>query len=78
MNPLNPFKDDGGNKSFFGKHLVEWFKTGNKAGRHTRNWQFDKMKAKQIERRRKKNKIARKSRRINRLVAQGKNKRVAI
>ena len=73
---MNPFKPDGGQKSFFGKNLIEWFSTGKKRGRHTRNWRFARMKQKQIDKRRAKNKMARKSRRINRLVSQGKNKNV--
>ena len=65
MNPLNPFQD---HKPFFnGRGLLEWFNTGNKRGRHTRNWQYARMKDKQVERRRMRNKMARKSRRKNRL-----------
>ena len=72
---MNPFTDSG-KKSFFGKNLIKWVSSGPKVGRHTRNWRFARMKQKQIDRRRAKNKMAKKSRRINRLVIQGKNKSI--
>jgi hypothetical protein len=68
---MNPFQPDA-HKSFFGKNLIEWFVDGKKRGKHTRTWQYGKMKEKQIAKRRKRNKAARKTRRENRIRSQKK------
>lgn len=59
MNPLV----QGEQKSFFGKHFI----TGWINQKKQKPWQYTVMKQKQIDRRRKRNKMARASRRINRL-----------
>jgi hypothetical protein len=60
MNPLAP--DSMMNKSFFGKNLIESFSASKK-----KPWNYGRMKAKQIARRRKRNKAAAKARRVNRI-----------
>jgi hypothetical protein len=60
MNPLV----GGDDKIFYGKHLIEgWLNPRKKR----KPWQYSVMKKKQIAKRRACNKLARKSRRINRL-----------
>lgn len=60
MNPLV-----GGDKpTFFGKHFLEGWLNPRK---RQKPWTYSRMKMKQIERRRKRNKVARKSRRVNKL-----------
>jgi len=62
---MNPMVDIKGSekKSFFGKHLIQGFINQ----KSHKPWQYSVMKKKQITARRKKNKMARRSRRINRL-----------
>ena len=60
MNPMVDIKTP--EKSFFGKHLM-----GVINQKSHKPWQYSVMKKKQITARRKKNKMARRSRRINRL-----------
>jgi len=62
MNPMVDIKGSE-NKSFFGKHFI----TGLINQRKQKPWQYSVMKKKQIAARRAKNKVARRSRRINRL-----------
>ena len=59
MNPLV----GGDEKPFFGKHWI----TGLINQKKQKPWQYSVMKAKQIKKRRERNKIARRSRRVNRL-----------
>lgn len=67
---MNPFQEDR-KPSFFGRHLIEhWI---NPRREKPKGWRYSRMKEKQIARRRKRNKIAYKSRRKNRLRSQGKN-----
>ena len=61
MNPLVSGLPEA-NKSFLGRFIQGWTNP-----RKRKPWQYSVMKQKQIAKRRKRNKIARKSRRINRL-----------
>lgn len=62
---MNPMVDIKGSekKTFFGKSLIQ----GMINHKRHKPWQYSVMKQKQITARRKKNKMARRSRRINRL-----------
>lgn len=61
---MNPFTEEG-KKPFFGRRLIEhWI---NPRREKPKTWQYSKMKMKQIAKRRKRKKIAYKSKRINRL-----------
>jgi hypothetical protein len=62
MNPMNPFQDME-KQSFFGKHLIDSLGSSSKK----KPWNYGKMKAKQIAKRRKHNKMAAASRRVNRV-----------
>jgi hypothetical protein len=63
MNPLVGGED----KPFFGKHWI----TGLINEKKRKPWQYSVMKAKQIKKRRQRNKMAQRSRRINRLRMKG-------
>jgi len=62
MNPVDIKGADNIGKSFFGKHFM-----GMINQKRQKPWQYSVMKKKQIAKRRMKNKMARRSRRINRL-----------
>lgn len=61
MNPVDIKGADNIGKSFFGKHFMGMINQRQKP------WQYSVMKKKQIAKRRMKNKMAIRSRRINRL-----------
>ena len=58
---MNPLVESGDKKSYFGKHILGFIREKQKP------WNYGVMRSKQIAKRRAKNKIARKSRRANRL-----------
>ena len=58
---MNPFSDSGGGKTYFGRHFLGLIREKQKP------WNYGVMRSKQIAKRRAKNKVARKSRRANRL-----------
>jgi hypothetical protein len=59
MNPL--VEKDSGRKSYFGRHILGMIREKPKP------WNYSVMKKKKIAKRRAKNKVARRSRRINKL-----------
>ena len=61
---MNPFTEEHKPSTFFGKHFLGWI---NPRREKPKTRQYNRMKEKQIARRRMRNKMARKSRRINRL-----------
>lgn len=58
---MNPFTESDGKKPYFGRHILGMIREKQKP------WNYGVMKKKQIARRRAKNKVARRSRRINKL-----------
>ena len=60
---MNPLAGGEEGKSFFGKHWI----TGLINQKKQKPWQYSVMKEKQIKKRRARNKMARISRRVNRL-----------
>lgn len=60
---MNPFKPEERKPHWMGKHILESLINTKKR----KPWTYSRMKMKQIARRRKRNRMARRSRRINRL-----------
>ena len=60
---MNPFKPEERKPFFVGKHILESLINKKKK----KPWQYSRMKMKQIAKRRMRNRMARRSRRINRL-----------